>query len=91
MIYENEIVMLVLGLGVLVFALANRDHLRRVPSFKVLIAGFSILVGAWVVTVLEGFFWEAYFNFAEHACYAASGVLVALWCWLVFGRVEESE
>ena len=80
MIYENEIVMLVLGLGVLVFVLANREHLRRVPSFKVLIIGFCVLIVAWLVTVLEGFFWKAYFNFVEHACYAASGVLIAFWC-----------
>ena len=78
MIYENEIIMLVLGLGVLVLALSNRDHLRRVPLFNVLFAGFCILVVSWIVTVLEDLFPQdslgnISLNFLEHLCYAASG------------------
>lgn len=96
MIYENEIIMLVLGLGVLVFAVANRDHLRQVPSFRVLMIGFCILVAAWGLTVSEEFFLEGTFgnsslNFLEHLCYAMSGILIAFWCWLAFGRTEEGK
>lgn len=96
MIYENEIIMLVLGLGVLVLALSNRDHLKRVPLFKVLFTGFCILIVSWIVTVLEDLFPEdtlgnSSLNFLEHLCYAASGLLVALWCWLVFRGVKEGE
>lgn len=92
-IYENEILMLVLGLGALVLSFANRDHLRRIPSFKVLLIAFCILIVAWVGTVLEDLVlsWKAYLNFVEHSCYALSGVLVALWCWLTLGRVKEGE
>ena len=94
MIYENEVIMFMLGLGVLIFVVLNYFHLKRIPSFGVLLVGFCILVVAWWLTVLEGFFREASFwyssvNFLEHLCYAVSGIVVAIWCWSAFGRVKE--
>ena len=94
MIYENEIIMLMLGLGVLIFALLNYFHLRRIRLFGVLFGGFWLLVVGWALTVVEGFFPEDSFrysslNFLEHLCYAASGIVVAVWCRCAFGRVKE--
>ena len=89
MIYENEIIMLVLGLGVLIFAFVNYGHLKRIRSFKVLIAGFFVLVVGWVLTVLEPFFWYAFCNLLEHACYAVGAMIAAFWFWRVFGKAEE--
>ncbi len=59
MFHENEIVMLLLGVGVLILVLANRIRLKRVPASKILIAGFYIFLAGWAMTVLEGFFWHA--------------------------------
>jgi len=94
MIRENEIIMFMLGLGVLIFVLLNYLHLKRIPLFGVLLVGFCLLVLGWALTVLEGFFLEGFFwnsslNFLEHLCYAVSGIIVAIWCWTAFGRVEE--
>ena len=94
MIYENEIIMLVLGLGVLIFVLLNYFHLKRIPLFRVLLAGFYLLVVGWLLTVLEEFFpkdlfWNSSLNFLEHLCYAVSGIVFAIWCWVAFGRVKE--
>ena len=96
MIYENEIIMLVLGLGVLVFVLLNYFHLKRIPLFGVLLAGFCLLVVGWALTVLEEFFvkdsfWNSSLNFLEHLCYAVSGIVIAIWCWSAFGRAKEGE
>jgi len=94
MIYENEIIMFMLGLGVLIFVLLNYFHLKRIPLFLVLLAGFCLLVVGWTLTVLEGFFpdnsrWNSSLNFLEHLSYAVSGIVVAVWCWSAFGRVKE--
>jgi hypothetical protein len=88
MIQENEIILLLLGLGVLIFVLSNRLRLQRLPESKTLIAGFYMLMAGWVLTVLEGFLLERLLNFIEHMCYASSAVLVAAWCWKVFGKEE---
>jgi len=90
MIHENEIVMLSLGLGVLIFILGNRSQLNRFPSSRMLILGFYILLAGWALTVLEGFFWEAFLNYLEHACYSVATVLVAAWSWNVFGKGRET-
>jgi MFS superfamily sulfate permease-like transporter len=84
-IFENEIVMLLIGVGVLIFILGSRSRLKRLPASNILIVGFYILLAGWVLTVLEGFFWEGVLNYLEHLCNAVSSVLVAVWCWKVFG------
>ena len=84
-IFENEVVMLLLGVGVLIFILGNRARLKHLAASKILIVGFYVLLAGWVLTVLEGFFWEGPLNYLEHLCYAVSSVLVAGWCCKVFG------
>jgi uncharacterized membrane protein len=83
---ENEIVMLLIGVGVLIFVLGSRARLKSLPASNILIAGFYVLLASWTVTVLEGFFWEGVLNYIEHGCNAVSALFVAVWCWKVFGR-----
>ncbi|MHC4084384.1 MAG: hypothetical protein ACYSWZ_01790 [Planctomycetota bacterium] len=92
-IHYNEIVMLLIGVGVLIFILGSRPRLKSLPASNILIAGFCMMLGSWILTVLEGFFglfWEHYLNYIDHGCYAIGSVLVALWCWRVFGRGRET-
>ena len=89
MIQESELVMLFLGLGVLIFVLANRSQLKRIESAPTLILGFYFLLAGWVLTVLEGFCWKVLLNYLEHMCYAASSVSLGAWCWTVFGKSKE--
>lgn len=91
MVQDNEIVMLLLGVGVLIFTLINRYKLRRIPATRILILSFYVLLGGWVLTVIEGFIWNEFLNFLEHICYALSSVLMATWCWKVFGSEKEIE
>ncbi|MFH1488860.1 MAG: hypothetical protein ABII06_08150, partial [Pseudomonadota bacterium] len=90
-IQENEIVMLLLGIGVFIFTLVNRSTLKRIPSWEILIGGFYVLLAGWVLTVLEGFLWKDLFNYLEHICYTGSSLFMALWCWKVFGNHREAE
>ena len=76
--------MLLLGMGVLIFTILNRKGLRRLPAFGILMTAFYILLVTWVATVMEGFIWNSFFNLVEHAGFAASSVLTAMWCWKAF-------
>lgn len=89
-IFENEIVMLSLGVAVLIFILGNRERLKLLASSEILIMAFYVLLAGWVLTVLEGLFYEWLLNFFEHLCYAVSAVLVAAWCWKVFVTRKET-
>lgn len=89
-IFENEVVMLLIGVGVLIFILGSRPRLKDLPASNILIMGFYLLLVSWILTVLEGFFWEELLNYLEHAFYAVSSVFVAVWCWKVFGSRKEA-
>ena len=89
-IHENEVVMLLLGVGVLIFISGSRPRLERLASWRILAGGFYVLLVGWNLTVLEGFFWESVLNYLEHMCYAISSFLVAVWCWKVFGSRKEA-
>ncbi len=88
MIQDNEVVMLLMAIGVLIFILVNRRLIMRIRAARVLVAAFCVLLAGYVLTVLEGFFQEDLLNFLEHLCYAASSVLIALWCIRVFKPKE---
>jgi len=89
-IQENEVVTFLLGTGVLIFILASRSQLRRLPASRLHIAAFLTLLAGWGLTIVEGFFWRDFFNVVEHLCYAISSVLLAAWCWKVT-RNRETE
>lgn len=90
MIQQNEVVMLILGIGVLIFILGKRSQLKRFPSSKILVLGFHVLLAGWVLTVMESLFWGVLLNYLEHICYTIGSLLVAAWCWKVFGSRKEA-
>jgi len=84
-IKENEVVSLVLYVGVLIFVLVNFRRLNRIPAFVLLLAAFLAHLGAALLTVAEGVFpsqsagyW--WFNLLEHCGYAGCAILLAVWC-----------
>jgi cell shape-determining protein MreD len=84
MIQQNEIIMLLLGLGCMIFILVNKQKVKRIPVTKTLIAGFYVLLAGYVSTILEGLLWRNFLNVLEHICYTTSSILVAVWCWKIF-------
>lgn len=91
MIQENEIITLLLGIGVMIFILANKNRVKRIQAAKILIAGFYVLLAGWVLTILEGLFWREFINVLEHICYTSSSILMAVWCWKIFKNTKEVE
>ena len=86
MVEERELVSLLLSTGVFVLAYRNRKNLSYLTSFPLLFASVSVLVGAFVATVLEGILWSPAFNFIEHASYGLSSVFLAVWAWMSWMR-----
>lgn len=84
MIHENEIVMLLLGASALIFIAYHRNKIKRIRAVKWLIASFGILVIAYISTFLEEFLFHDQLNLIEHLCYAASSILLCVWCWIFF-------
>ncbi len=83
MIQQNEIIMRLLGIGCMIFIWVNKQKVKRIPVSKTLMAGFYVLLAGYVLTILEGLFWEDLLNILEHICYAASSILMAVWCWKI--------
>jgi hypothetical protein len=90
MFEANEIVMFFIGLGVALFTFFHHAGLRRLPSPGVILGAFYLLLGSIACTVLEGFFWNHFLNFVEHACLAGSSVLMAIWSYKIFTGLRET-
>lgn len=91
MIFQaNEVVMITLGLGTLIFITSNMVSIRRIPAYKSLLASFYALLLGWVSTILEEFIFNAPLNIVEHLSYAASSIFIAIWCWQVFANKGEA-
>ena len=80
MVHENEIIMLILGIGVLIFAITHQSQIKRIYGWRNFLAGFYVLLADWIFTITEGFMWGFYFNILEHVCYLGSAVIIAVWC-----------
>ena len=86
----NEIVMLLLGVGVLIFIIENRAGLKRLPASGIIISAFYLLLVTWIATVLESYIWNDFLNLLEHAGFTASSVLTTIWCLKAF-RQKKAE
>jgi hypothetical protein len=91
MLQENEVVTLIMGIGVLLFIILNKVHVKKINSWRILVWGYYTLLSGWVFTVLEGFILENYLNLLEHISYAVSTILFAVWCWKSAYKVREEE
>jgi hypothetical protein len=91
MIYTNEVVMLILGLGVFWFVMLNKYKIRRIPAWKLLLFAFYFLMGGWFFTVIEGFILLPFFNLLEHVSYSVSAIIMAVWCHkIAHPKIEEA-
>ncbi|MCK5038479.1 MAG: hypothetical protein KAS16_05215 [Thermoplasmata archaeon] len=91
---ENEIILFILGIGVLIFILKNHldpktsQVLMGFPGYNLFVYAYIIILIGWVFTILEGFFLNELLNMIEHMCYASSALMLAYWSWKVFGKQE---
>ena len=93
MIYTNEVVMLILGLGVFWFVMLNKHKIQRILAWKLLLFAFYFLMAGWFFTVIEGFILMPFFNLLEHISYSVSAIIMAMWCYKIAHpkREEASE
>ncbi len=83
MIYTNEVVMLIFGLGVFWFVWLNRKKIKGIFAWKLLLYAFYFLMAGWFFTVIEGFILLPLFNFLEHFTYTVSAIILAMWCYKI--------
>ncbi|MBN1845745.1 MAG: hypothetical protein JW810_08690 [Sedimentisphaerales bacterium] len=83
--HENELIGLVLYVGLWLFVACNYNRLKAIPRLPNLLAAWAFLSLGSFFTNLEGFFsvdsgayWGC--NLVEHLCYAAGAAILALWC-----------
>ena len=88
MVQDNEVVSLVLAVGVFVFLLLSWRSLRKIPCIGLLFSGYCGLLLGLVLTVLEGFFWGGLLNVLEHISYLVSALFLAGWVWCATGRED---
>ena len=79
-VQTNELIQLLLGIGVLIFMLANRSRLSRIADYPLLFASFAVMLTGWILTVLEGLFWPDLLNTIEHFTHFVAAALLLLWC-----------
>ncbi len=80
MFADGEVVAALLGVGVLVFALASGRKLSRVPSPWLLLGALAVLLVGWIATAVEELVWPDVLNLVEHTCYLVAALAVAAWC-----------
>ena len=91
MLQENEVVMLIMGIGVMALILANRIHVKKIKFWRILVLSYTVLLTGWIFTVLEGFILENLLNISEHVCYMLSACLLITWCWKSANREKKEE
>ena len=80
MLFDNEVIMLILGAGVVYYVLINWSQVRRIHAWKWLLGSFFLMITGWLFTVLEGFIFADAFNLFEHISYALGGISMVVWC-----------
>ena len=88
MLNGNEVIMLVLGIGILFLINVYRDKIRRVKSYKVLLGAFYLLIASWTFTLIEDLVLYRWMNLLEHVCLAASSLMTLFWCIIVATRLK---
>lgn len=76
---ERELTVLLSGLLLAASTLYFRSDLRRVPEWRLLLAGVVFMIVGNAATVIEHAVAYNVFNFIEHASYLLQSVVLAAW------------
>jgi len=83
MLNENEVIILILGIGILSLVSVYRSKIKRMYAYEMMLLAYYLLIASWVFTVLEDVFFYAIMNLLEHICFLASALVMLVWCWKV--------
>lgn len=79
MLQENELITLLLGIGVLLFVVLSLPRLKKFPNVNWLLLALAGQAIAWIFTVLETWYFPVLFNGIEHFGYALCSVSLLVW------------
>lgn len=91
MIPTVKLVRVMIGIGVLIFIVANYSRIKRIPDYRVFTTSYGTILGGWVLSVLEELVWPEPLNLGAHILYTSSSILLAVWAWRIFGRKEDHQ
>ena len=79
MIYENEIVMILIALFVLVFVFMYKHKIKTIKNANILLFSYYTFIVGWICTIAEGFVFPFLLNVIEHVSYVVGVVCLLIW------------
>lgn len=79
MTQQNELINLIIEVGVLSFLLMHLKEVSGPYHFKLLVVAYLLSFGSGLCTVLEDTFWYDFFNPFEHICDFLRAVVLLIW------------
>ena len=86
---HDELIMLIISLVVVIQIAASFKFLRRLPNRFLLLCSFGGVAFSAFFTVAESLFFSEVLNYLEHLSFMTATVLLAIWCWQVFGSKKQ--
>ena len=88
---HDELIMLIISLAVVIQIVANFNFLKRLPGSSLILSSFALVALSAFCTVAESLVFPEVLNYIEHLSFMTASILLAIWCWHVFGfKKQES-
>ena len=88
---HDELIMLIISLAVVIQVAANFNFLKRLPGSYLILSSFALVALSAFCTVAESLVFPEVLNYIEHLSFMTASILLAIWCWRVFGfKKQES-
>jgi hypothetical protein len=86
---HDELIMLIISLIVVIQITANFKLLWRIPKHLLLLCSFGLVAFSTFCTVAESLVFPEVLNYIEHLSFMTASILLAIWCWCVFGSKKQ--
>ena len=86
MFEEQELLVLLLGVGLLVYGIFKRSDLTSIPYSGVIISAYLVMLAGWGISVLESAFYPYILNILEHIACMGGSLLLAIWAWFALKK-----
>jgi hypothetical protein len=86
---HDELIMLIISLAVVIQIVANFNFLKRLPGSSLILSSFALVALSAFCTVAESLVFPEVLNYIEHLSFMTASILLAIWCWHVFGSKKQ--
>ncbi len=90
MFQKNEVITLLITVGIGIFFWSNRKSILQLNGWKLLILSFLCYLARMIFTVLEGYIWYDVMNLLEHLSILLFTIFFLLWCWQIGYQKEKN-